>query len=516
MKNIVLLLIGILTLYPGKEVLGQATRISGTVKNSKNELVTLRYFGKTRNASNFDGFQSLGVRIDNQGKFRFRIDYLTSGAEYILSTLQTGTALTLFEGDDLQVEFDIDNFPETFFARGKGAGRINIQRLAQFNAGPFYNKNLRMKEFELFVDSITALRLEIIEAVYRKDPRREVILKADNRDKMVAIITGSPLSLKEYEFLRNDVLAFNANAFAGYLAYLADHNLADSLPVNFSDGYFDFLRGEKFGAADLLNTMSFQGYSKEQITLNLHEKLQRAGKTVTYAEWNSVYDDSTVADQAIRLYHESMSPEAFDVYLAIELSSLLNMGEYEYYKRYKPEYDKYCTSRKYSDCLLAFEKLIDNGLTDNTYRLDDPAKTLDYSAFHQLLDSFKGEPCYIVVWSARWGEAFVLPLLPHITDLEKTYRGKMKVIDVCIDEPAYKGLWAAKIIDNSWKGNHFFYPVQSVDDPNEPLVKELKCGGIFSLCQGESYCLATASGELITKFAAPRDIKENVMKDYIK
>ncbi len=66
--------------------------------------------------------------------------------------------------------------------------------------------------------------------------------------------------------------------------------------------------------------------------------------------------------------------------------------------------------------------------------------------------------------------------MPAIINLEENIKEKFEVINICIDQEVNKNLWAARIIDNSWKGNHYFLPIEG----NDSTLSNFNCNVNFN------------------------------------
>lgn len=194
MKKTALVLFVISILITGCTDSFNGVKITGEVKNSNQEYAYLAYQPLYRGNFNSDGFKSIGDRIDDKGKFQLISDSLIDAANYWITVRDKTFHLTLFNGDNLKLDFDINNIDSSLFAQGKGAGKINVQRLSQFESSLRYDTIYTMDSYKLFVDSTIAAQLSMLDLIFKKDIENEKIQNAKNKQNIIDIIKKTPLS----------------------------------------------------------------------------------------------------------------------------------------------------------------------------------------------------------------------------------------------------------------------------------------------------------------------------------
>lgn len=139
---------------------------------------------------------------------------------------------------------------------------------------------------------------------------------------------------------------------------------------------------------------------------------------------------------------------------------------------------------------------------------------LNEITFNQLIKNFKGENLYLVIWAAPYAEVGVIPFLPALLDFENECKGDLKVLNICIDEEKNKNLWAAKIIDNAWKGEHYFFPI---NNKNDTIVQMLNCKKIFGYCDGGvTYKFIDKNGKMVNDFSSPQQLSREKIKELLR
>lgn len=510
MNRIYLYLLGFLLCIQCKENDNNQIHIRGIVKNSNGEYITLAIEHLHRGSLNFDGFKSVGCRTGEDGKFLIAADKITEGSNYTLFCNNQALTLVLFKGDDLELEFDVNNI-DSIFIRGKGAGKNNVLLLEQFQRKYQYNFNFKMAQFKAYMDSLTLLQSKILKAIYEKDTACKEIRNVVNLKDIKRIIEETPVTPTEYGFLKQIILA-NKYSLAGYPSYLCEHNLADSSRINFSDFYFDFFNAQEFKEIDIVPNWYFSCCIYNILQMEYLREMQTNNPKLTYRDWNFMYQDSLYWTQKNRLLKTMTTPDVYDYFRAEELSAnTLNLGDIISYSRDKKEFFNNCNDKKYIDRFKNFESLLDSGLKDKEYDLGNSKCTLNDITFKQLLERYKGQNLYLVIWTSGFAEAEVIPFLPALLDLEKECKGDIKVLNICIDEAKNKNLWAAKIIDNTWKGEHYFFPIKS---ENDNIVQMLNCKKIFGYCDGgATYKFIDKNGKMVNDFGSPQQLSREKIKE---
>ena len=231
---------------------------------------------------------------------------------------------------------------------------------------------------------------------------------------------------------------------------------------------------------------------------------------------NRIFQETDYYTDPVSKLRESNTPEAFEFLLANELSASINMGYFEGLAPFIEELGRNDTASRYKKRLVVFNELINNALSNVEYGLGREERMLDSTSFEALIKNQDGLPIYIAFWCARYSEAFITPFLPHHLHMEEEFQGKVKVIDICVDKPENKALWAAKIIDNKWTGDHYFLPVESERLTSNKWLLKYVSRNIFSLCDGECYSLFDKYGKLINNnVPSPREFSDSVLNEFL-
>jgi hypothetical protein len=523
MKKIILLSFLSITLIQCKDKIDQGIKIHGNIKNSNHEYVSLTFEPRSAGCFNFESFKNIGTRVDDIGSFDIISQNLTDYAKYRLQVNDKFIELFLFNGDDLNFELDAKNIDSSFFVTGKGAGKINVLWLKQFTIR--FKRSYKREAFKIFVDSIVSAQSILLDAIYHKDSNCLVVANANNQISINKIIRETPLTEKEYKILKMKI-GLLKNAIGEYPKQLCMYGIVDSAIINFSDPYFSYLNDENLKHSDLLYYAGFENYIDGLLIVEYLKDKQKSNPKISYNDWTSFAQDSLFWVNRFSNLKKLFKPESYDRYYADVLSSELSSGDLLYFNRDKIDFYNNCSNSKYIERIRNFETLLTTGLNNKEYNLNDTKYTLNDSTFKILLQSFKGKPVYIALWSSPYVEAGIIPFLPSLYDIEKDFKGDIEFIDICIDNVKNKNLWAAKIIDNNWKGNHYFFPIADkkdkvihnfpITDEYDSIVYKLNCKGVFGFCEGESYTFIDKDGNMINNCESPRMLTKDKIEKYTK
>ena len=126
---------------------------------------------------------------------------------------------------------------------------------------------------------------------------------------------------------------------------------------------------------------------------------------------------------------------------------------------------------------------MNSGLDNEEYGLSADSLILNKKKFDSLLKKYENKPLMIIFWSAEYAGSSIIDNLPIIKNYEDANKENVRLVNICIDEGVNKNLWAARIIDNSWKSHHYFMPVEG----NEFALKRCTDKNIKAFCHT---CLA--------------------------
>ncbi len=493
MKQINYTVFVILILLQGCTKSTEGVKIVGNVKNSNQEYVVLFNESLCRGNLNFDGFRSVGNRIDKKGNFTLLSDKLVDASDYRMKVGNKFFHVVLFTGDDIKVSFDLTNPDSTLFALGKGAGKINVLQLPQFKSNLRYDTTYTMNTYKLCVDSVINSQSLFLNAIYNKDVENKILQKAKNKESILKIIRETPLSEKEYTFLKGKISALGINYLGGFLSFLSRQKPNDSLKVDFSNSYFDCFNSAVYKNYKNINYWQFEDCINHILELEYSKSIQHGNPQWTYGNF-AIDDYSKYRNWCFNFAKNNFNPETFDAYFASILTDGLSEGNLN-----KALYDKFiqnCSDKKYVNRVNDFIDLQNNGLNDKAYNL----YTLDSLKLDSLLKSYKEKNIYVIIWSSQYAGATIISDLPSIIDFEKENQGDIITLNICIDKAKYQNQWAARIIDNSWKGNHYFLPAEN----NDSIINEFAAQNIFEYCDGgATYSFISKNGTITNDIEAP-------------
>lgn len=505
MKESVLLFITMLTTLAQSCSHTNATVINGKVTDSNQGVITLMQFTYYRGNLNYDGFKSIAAPIDENGDFTLKTDKITDGADYSLIFNKTAISdIVLFKGDNISVEFDMERPTKNFFAKGTGAGKINMLHLWQFEK-EYYDESLTIEEYGTLLNSISAERLAILNAVYAKNADDPAIANARNRDRIVRIINETPLSQREFELLETRI-KFIKYEIAEFIA-TKSLDMENAGPISFSSSFFSAFNKDEYTRIQNLNhayiTMSLNSILKVEYLKNLN----KTNPNLDYKDWNLYFGTPEYVSWERNYLKQNFPAEVHDKYYADYAAFAMTLGMHD--ETPLTYIQESSTNQYFLKRLNGFKSLLDNGLSNEEYNLG--ANILDKPKFDALLEKYKGKDVLIAFWSAQYAGSSIIDQIPALDYLQKN--NNLEVLYISIDKDEYKNLWAARIIDNNWKGAHYFMPVEN----NENTLKEFSSDKIYVMCNGgATFTFIDKDGTIHNDIGSPYQLTAGKIKEYVK
>ena len=476
------------------------TQISGNVQNSRQEYISLNYTPRLRGNLNYDDFENFDTHIDSNGHFKLHPHNITDAATYTLEFESGGLALVLFDGDEIKLDFDMDNPKTSLFVTGRGAGKINALNLAQFG---FYDSKIATKygldEFDDYIMNAISVQRKLLDAIYNKNVDHEIIVNAKNKDEILRIIKTTPLSEKEYKLLLNLVDFRKHSLLTDFLSIMGNRKKMDSVEIDFDNSAFGHLDKRKFKNLDNINYWYLASNVQSILQLEyLRDLKSRKDVKITYGNWNTFLQEPEFIDWVPKYLKPNFNEDIYNKYFADYAAWFMTLG-YDYNLFYK-NIDSLSQNNKYAVRLKAYKELLDSGLDNKEYGLNSDTLVLNEKKFDLLLKRYDDKPLMITFWSAEYAGSTIIDNLQAIKSFEKENRINVRSINICIDKEVNKNLWAARIIDNSWKSEHYFMP----EEGNEFALKKCTDKGIAAFCNGgATYSYMDKNGKLHNEIEFP-------------
>ncbi|WP_116105616.1 hypothetical protein [Lewinella sp. IMCC34191] len=476
---------------------GGAT-VSGVLADAPGEFITLFAGPWLRGNLDPSGYRTKGLRMGEDGHFSFTIDRVTDGQHYALRTENGFLDMVLFAGDDLRIVLDSLGQEKTNVATGRGAGKINFQRLEQMDYDSdrlFASANADI--FATRADSIVDARLRLLEAVYAGDASDDLISRQDNARTIEELIAESPLSEPEYDYLEQVVRAWRLEVTKIWLAEASRNPELANQRIDFAGEAFAPFRTDRYEAPDQLQDFSLANGLQALLQVQYLKKVAQSGeRSITYGNWQQRPWEG-YGDWQTNFLKENLPGPIHSEYLGASARWYLSMGipNRAYYDRLSPE-----EQAAFDAQVAEFTRLLEDGTRrENGFEAD--SLTLDKLAFRGLLTRYAGEPLLINFWSAQFAGSSIVDDIPLMKDFEQRNAGEISVINVCIDSLKHKDLWAARVMHGGWKNSeHFFVPIEGNDgmlDAFSPRDLANFCGG------GATQAIVDADGYIFRDIDAP-------------
>ena len=467
--------------------------INGHIKNSEQEYISLNYAPRLRGNLNFDNFKTVGTYVDSSGNFSFYSDKITNGANYSLEFKNKGIQLVLFSNDNVKLEFNIENPQTSIFATGNGAGKINILNLSQFGYDNFDLETKKsLDEFNSHIFNIISGQREILDAIYLKKIDEEVISNAINKDEIWRIIKNSSLTEKEYNFLLNRINFQKYSLVTDFLSKLSTNKSLDTIEINFDNDIFKYFDSKEYSKLKNINDWHLANNLESILQVEYLRNLKKQkGVKITYGNWNSFFNGSEYNNWISTYLKTNFNKDIYNKYFADLSAWLMTLG-YDY-KMFYERIDTTDQNNKYVLKLNTFKELLNKGLDNENYGLNQNELELNQSKFNSILESYSNKPLLIVFWSAQYAGASIVKNLQAIKLFEDRNKEKINLINICIDIKANKKLWATRIIDNDWKSKHYFLPIED----NDSILNKFSNKKISAFCDGgATYAFIDEKGKI--------------------
>ncbi|MEM6379583.1 MAG: hypothetical protein AAF705_15360, partial [Bacteroidota bacterium] len=267
--------------------LNSAFKLSGKVKNAEGTYAVFMYIPRMRGTLNYDGFNNIGTWIASDGSFAFDAETITHGGNYTLKIKDKYVSIVAFEEDQIQLEMDLSADSNIFFARGRGAGKINVLDLPQFDYVPF-DADWTKERFRGHSDSVVTTQIALLDAIYTKDLDHKLIVEATNRNRLERIIKESPLTTAEYQHLKTSIKTYSVSV-VDYFSQL-DQN---DLKIDLSGSIFDYFSSETYQQINHINDWKL-GNALDKILHVEYLRYKHGDLPITQEEWKSALRQNSI------------------------------------------------------------------------------------------------------------------------------------------------------------------------------------------------------------------------------
>jgi hypothetical protein len=287
-------------------------------------------------------------------------------------------------------------------------------------------------------------------------------------------------------------------------SFLSRKNQENQIEIDLTAKAFRHFNREKYQQLDHANDWKLaDGLDKIiQIEYLRHQQIEGGLEAISYASKQSFYNKPGYSEWVSSFLQNNFKPEIYNQYYTDIAAACMTLGWN--YEEWVAPLDLNIEN-KYTARLKEYKHLLDNGLNLEEYGLSDPSKTLDQTKFKKLLNTYEGSPLLVVFWSAQFAGASIINHQPAISAFAKNHEDAMDIIYISIDKKDHQNLWAARIIDESWKGEHYFLPMEG----NESIVNEFGAKNISSFSyDGATYTFIDKDGTINNGVEAPYNLRK--------
>jgi hypothetical protein len=451
--------------------------IAGSIRNAKSKFVELQYLGSSSAYPNYYGPSQLCSLINENCEFKIRFETSNDYCQYILyfNSGKICFDFVIKNNDRLNLIVDLNNLDSTFIVKGEGSGFANYE-FARDIIMPHKRPILSDEEIITYWENRRLSDLNLL-----KSFRNGHYINVDSlSDKEVVtinrLIKNTNLNSNEYEIIQNRLNYYITSAIRmTSFDYLLTH----------IDKYYNLYNNIDLSKNYILNDCTTSGLSEYLVRLSCYKK----------------YIDSTGSmSHNFADYFETsknvLKGDLLQKYMADYLYDLMISGKYKDYEEYLNRSKGVLTNIVYISKLNSFYNNYLGALDNKEFNLNSPDKQLNDSSVKLILNSYKGQKVYLIVWKISSETSYTLTPLFKLTKLnliQALQKNKnIKFIDICLGDDSIKPHWASMIINHNWKGNHYFYSSGDKKD----FRKKLNCGDKMQYCSGELYYLLDENGKI--------------------
>ncbi len=408
MKKI-LLFVPLLLLLAVTTSTAQETVLTGHIHQPKGDKVSISSEDNKWEASLVDGKFELKLAFDKAGYFTFAHGNETS-------------SLFLEPGDQVKLKLDPAQFDETIQLTGKGAEESNY----------LFSKYLMDEELWANYKDVYSLKTT---AFLQKADEIHTAMKA-NLGKV------SKASKLNAEFLSKEQQELAYNAANTKLQYPEYHKFfTKNDPEQLGEDYLDFTKGMNFNDESLIDDNNYNTLLSNYISFVFFQKLMANGQSADENPGKALLVKFDVLQQKItnKTIQENLMYKMLSSYISYEGVDGVETPLATFNKSNADQ------ARK--------DKLNKLFAKASTLAKGQPAPSFSYpdiEGSNISLETFRGRYVYIDVW-ATWC-APCLKELPHLEELQKTYKGNRNIAFVSISIDQNKDAWRKMVTEKKMKG----------------------------------------------------------------
>lgn len=505
MKKIILTIV--LTFSIAFNVFSEAI-VCGRITNLNDKFLTLTYIGSNLAVHpNYFGPKIQCAILNDKNEFKFSFETAKEYCSYLLSFNNYPLEFQLKDNDSIYIDLDFKNIKNTFLASGKGSGLVNLNFvLADFmpKRRPKITEDLVIKYWENLNEKLVNIIQSFKNGKYIKP---DTSITGEQVLNINRLIQHTKLSLEEIELA--------TNRFSNICKYLTATAASFEYQVANIDIFLQLFKNINFSNYPIYDRV-IEDVADEYSGLLYLKEYKTTHDSINEEEfYNNCYNNSYTNRKKI------LKGDFLQKYVTDYLYGLLINGDYKKFEEFYNTDKDLITNQIYLKKINELYNNYKTALNNKEYKLNAPEKVLNDSSTMKLLNSFKGEKVYLIIWKINPGTSLTLTPLWHTTTIMKlqSIHKNIKFIDICLGDSTNKQHWASMIINNQWKGQHYYYAsgnrkefIKFFDTDSDKISENPKqdkkrnevaqllneCGILNTTCVGEAYYLIEENGNIIS------------------
>ena len=478
-----------------------ATIIEGQIKNCPVPFGLIEFCSHISDHPDYSGFKSKTFEINENGEFSINVDNFSDGGVFKILIGKYRPGIILFSGDKLIIKGNYDSLDYALEFYGEGAGINNCNHLIGQYRGIIYSRDIRNKtgvEVRAYLVNILDQQQKIIDyAGGNLELMDDLIADSVIMDRIQKNKDLYCINEEEYQFLTklNDV-----SYFVWYTGLIDKWGVEKEDTVTFDEDLFGKANEIIDNTKSLVNHFMFRHLYDDFYFYSLMKERINQGQIIQY---KNLSDSARVLDEDVSTWKiqklgKFYTGEILDYIVAEKVLGLYRKDELDTADKYLNEFKKICTNKKYTDYLEYYRNLLVNGLKDTIYDLSNNDRFLNDEKLNKLLVENEGKVVFITIWRSMLSYNFINEA-PLLYKMQERYKD-VKFLNICLDEEDMQKYWATQVIDKEWKGDHYFYPIDTINSKLYDFVpdKERAC---YNRCLYEHFTILGSSGQKLKEFS---------------
>lgn len=481
--------------------------VCGRITNLDDKFLSLQYSGANLcDYPNYFGPKIQCAVLNEKNEFKFSFETAMGYCSYSLYYNKNALSFHLKDKDSIYIDFDFNNINNTFLASGKGSGLVNLN---------FVLNDFKPKRRPVIADDMVIKYWE-----NKKQNYFDIIQSFKNKKyiKTDSIITDEQVlninRLIHHTNLSSEEIELAKNIFANFCIYAAATTASFKYQISNIDVFLQLFENIDFSKYTVYDA-AIENVVDEYCRLLCLKEYITAHYSINEEEFYNNFFSNYYSNKK-----KILKGDFLQKYVADNLYGLLISADFEKFNEIYNTDKDLITNQNYLKKINELYGSYKTALNNKEYNLNASEKVLNDSSAIKLINSFKGQKVYLIIWKINPGTSLTLtPLwyVPTIMKLQEIHKN-IKFIDICLDDSTNKQHWASMIINSQWMGQHYYYAggnrkefikffnadtnklseISCQDESRNEVAQLLdQFGKVKKICIGQAYYLIDENGKII-------------------